>query len=65
MSSYDSETIYFERVIDSTDKAILYEFDDVGNVWIPTSQIREEDDLGDGSGSITIPNWLAVEKGLA
>lgn len=65
MSSEEEETVYYERAVRATEKATLYQFDEVGEVWIPHSQISEEEDHGDGSGSITIPNWLAVEKGLA
>ena len=57
-----------------TDKAILV-FDGDDEVWIPVSQVEECEDwcLMDWSGrhawskkteTITIPEWLAEEKGL-
>ncbi len=38
--------------------------------WIPKSQICDESDLGSGAevndeGDLLLPEWLAIEKGLA
>lgn len=32
--------------------------------WIPKSQISEEEEDGKGNVTLTIPEWLALEKGL-
>lgn len=49
-----------------TDKA--YFVSDDGNqkkaVWIPVSQIEAERDLGDGMYELSLPEWLAYDKGL-
>lgn len=34
-------------------------------VWIPKSQILHERLNSDGTWSYTIPEWLAIERGLA
>lgn len=59
----DDETIEFDHIVSQTDLATLYSFDEE-EVWIPKSQIESEEDYGDGSGCITIPHWLALEKEL-
>jgi len=47
-----------------TDRAILF-YDGVKEVWIPKSQIEEEDDYEIGEeATITIPEWLAIDKEL-
>ena len=57
------ETIPYCRRVKETDLAIQYDMsDDPFNPdrhWIPKSQIIEDD-----GESITIPEWLAAEKGL-
>lgn len=47
-----------------TDLACLIEYEEE-EIWIPISQILHADieDIGD-TGNITIPEWLAIEKGL-
>lgn len=55
-----------ERVIASTDKAILCLFDTGDKEWIPLSMIDTDckiSEKGD-SGELVIPMWLAKEKGL-
>lgn len=41
-----------------TDKAVQF-FDGDKSVWLPRSQIEINDD-----GTITMPEWLALDKGL-
>ena len=41
-----------------TEKAIQF-FDGDVVVWLPRSQIEVNDD-----GTVTMPEWLAIEKGL-
>lgn len=51
------------RIVHSTEKAV--KIDDGKNiVWVPKSSIEEEDDLDENTKSITIPEWMAKEKGL-
>lgn len=47
-----------------TDKAILF-FDGADSDWIPRSQILHEEESNHFPGivTITIPEWLAKEKG--
>jgi len=64
----DVETDIICKYIASTDKAILVEVDGVKD-WIPKSQIYDSsvdlDELEKGDpATITIPEWLAEEKGL-
>lgn len=54
-------------VVSPSGKAILINDGGDKNHWIPTSQIKapDVDDLQKGfEGEITIPEWLAKEKGL-
>lgn len=48
-----------------TEKAILVSDsgDKAKAVWLPLSQIEIEE-KGGGVGEITLPEWLALEKGL-
>ena len=47
-----------------TDKAILFDYEDVED-WIPKSQLESSDALVEETLiSITIPEWLAKEKGF-
>lgn len=49
----------------ATDKALLVDTE-MGEVWIPKSQLCEDsDELTEGApGTLMIPQWLADEKGL-
>ena len=48
-----------------TDFAILVDHDGAEEVWLPKSQIsRREDDALKGLTAITIPEWLATDKGM-
>lgn len=44
-------------------KAILIRNGSI-DAWIPRSQIKNRKDNGDGTVAISIPMWLAVEKGI-
>lgn len=55
------EVYYDEEVLDSeTDMAKLFIIEG-SKVWIPKSQITEEDQ---DAGIVWIPEWLAIEKEL-
>lgn len=53
--------VAFEDIVHETDKAFLIKFAE-GEIWIPKSQVK---DLDKDGLTVTIPEWLAVEKGLA
>ena len=59
--------IDFEEIVRETDKALLVRLDDVGEVWIPLSQICDPEDYqeGDRDGSMSISEWIAEQKGIA
>jgi hypothetical protein len=46
-----------------TEMAILVEFAE-GEVWLPKSQLEDWPDLGE-EGDVVMPEWLAIDKGLA
>jgi hypothetical protein len=53
----------------TTDKAILVNHGIRDEVWIPKSQISDwtdgpDNEPGEGTSSIFIPEWLATEKGM-
>lgn len=65
--STESVWVDFDEKKTITDDAILFDFDGE-EIWIPRSQILDEDFDDDGSkkhGSIEIPEWLAEDRGLA
>ncbi len=70
MSNTDNEMREYEVfLIHETDKAILVSEDEEqeSTVWIPKSQIMENVWDGIEAGDliiITVPEWLAIEKGL-
>ena len=49
-----------------TERAILFSDDGEkdGAVWLPLSQV-EVDMRAGGAATVTLPEWLAVERGLA
>lgn len=57
-TSNDMVEIPYDSIVARRAKATCYRVDDI-DAWIPTSQISE-----DNGESITIPEWLAIEKGL-
>lgn len=47
-----------------TDKAVLVkEYEQDKGTWLPLSQVEVDGDVGD-YGTVTIPEWLALDKGL-
>lgn len=54
----DTVKIDVDGITRETDKAKLFQTAE-GEIWIPVSQIEDETD-----DEITIPEWLAKEKGL-
>ncbi len=60
--------IEYVSIVRETDLAVQYQINDdlfdPQRVWIPKSQIEDECEEDDGSGTITIPEWLAIEKRL-
>lgn len=63
MSSGSSDLVDIDvEIKHMTDKAVLVSDGD-NDVWLPLSQTEVEDN-GDGTGVVTIPEWLAIEKGL-
>ena len=63
-----SEPFYFEGIfVHHTDMAVLVN-DGTEELWIPKSQIEEDlnwDDFEkEDEIEFTIPEWLAIEKGL-
>lgn len=67
MSDTESCRIDYDEIEAATEDAILLVIDEE-KVWIPRSQILDEEDddfpVGEGSGWLEIPEWLALEKGL-
>lgn len=47
-----------------TDKALMLEYENK-IFWLPLSQIENWEDTPDGFTKVTIPLWLAKEKGIA
>lgn len=63
MSSGSSDLVDIDvEIKHMTDKAVLVSDGD-NDVWLPLSQTEVEDNV-DGTGVVTIPEWLAIEKGL-
>lgn len=56
------------RVMRETDNAFLIHIDEVGQHWIPKSQISPEDVdscvVGETGLSISITEWIADQKGI-
>lgn len=57
------------EVIRVSRAALLVATDDGEEYWIPFSQISDESEIGEESeigddGTITISEWIAIEKGL-
>jgi len=51
------------QVKHETDKAYLVS-DGVKDVWLPKSQVELDDSQGDEAAIVTMPEWLAKDKGL-
>jgi dsDNA-binding SOS-regulon protein len=54
-------TFTYDSVVEETDKAYLFEVDTL-EVWIPKSEMTSHDKQ---NLEVTIPIWLARQKGLA
>ena len=56
-----SEPVYieFDVFVRESAKAILIEIYEIGEIWLPKSQIQWDDH------SVKLPLWLAEDKGLA
>lgn len=51
-------------LVHETGAAVLVKSDeDAEGIWLPKSQIEVDGDIG-AYGSVTVPTWLAEEKGL-
>lgn len=59
----DLVEVHFVREERSSAAARCFTFEG-SPVWIPKSQIEDEDPREDGSIVITLPRWLAEKKGL-
>lgn len=46
-----------------TEAAWLIDFGEQDSVWLPKSQCEVEEE-SDGSVTVTLPEWLAIEKGI-
>jgi hypothetical protein len=58
------ETVWVEgTIVRKTELAILFN-DGKVEVWIPKSQVIDEDREESGLLKIEIPEWIALDKGL-
>ena len=69
-SNYDPTDCGHFVVKHSTPKALLVLDGDEEEHWIPKSQICDESDIDESAeagdqGELTLPEWLAIEKGFA
>lgn len=55
-------TVHVEHVVTRTDKAVLCAFADGREVWIPLSQIDEDDNFEDGP--VDVAEWLVEQESL-
>jgi hypothetical protein len=63
MTEYASNLIDISAQLrGETDKAVRI-FDGATTVWLPKSQVEVEH-AGDGRVTVTMPEWLAKDKGL-
>jgi hypothetical protein len=61
MTDPNEETTFeYDSILQDTGKAFLLSTD-AGEVWIPKSQVKYHDEE---SSEMTIPLWLAEERGL-
>lgn len=52
------------EILTETDKAVRVENLKAESIWLPKSQIEIERRTGSGGVLLTMPDWLAREKGL-
>lgn len=65
MSDYRSDLIDISVVlVHQTEKAVLVDHGGESNVWLPRSAIEIEKDGNGKTWTVTLPEPLAVEKGL-
>lgn len=59
-------SVVADEILQETDAAFLIEFEDVGRLWIPKSQIEDPDDIvvGDKNVVVEIATWLAEKEDL-
>lgn len=57
-------TVYGD-ILQETEDAILVKSGDAEPVWLPKSQIEYAEERGDEYVPITLPDWLAEDKGLS
>jgi hypothetical protein len=57
---------YHGKMVEETGRAKLIDFGLEEPIWIPKSQIKEEEPsrTKDGTVGYVLPTWLAIEKGL-
>ena len=64
-SSRDPIELAFESIEHETDEAYLINFPDFPEPrWIPKSLVIEIEDGEPDNRVVTLPEWLAIEKGL-
>jgi len=51
-------------IIHQTDKAVLVDFGGKEHVWLPHSQVEVARSPNGKSHIVTLPEWLANEKGM-
>ncbi|MGS5046038.1 MULTISPECIES: hypothetical protein [unclassified Mameliella] len=52
-------------LVAETPAAILVKEDEEADeIWLPKSQIEIDGEIGE-TGAVTLPEWLAIERGLA
>lgn len=64
----DLVEVVYQKRIKETDYAVQYELStnvfEPWRVWIPKSQIVDEDVKPDGTLTVLVPEWLATNDGL-
>ena len=64
-SSSDPFELAFESIEHETELAYLIKFPDFPEpIWIPKSKVLELEDGEPDNRVVTLPEWLAIEKGL-
>jgi Mg2+/Co2+ transporter CorC len=65
---HDEQTTEYVTIncsmLEPREKAIEITDDGVNSFWIPRSQIKNIEELDDMTMNLTIPEWLAIDKGL-
>jgi len=62
------EHLFMGKIVRETDMAILFHEESTGEeMWLPESQVSEitvSENAGEFNTEISIPEWLAIDKGL-